>query len=30
VAAGRADLVRKMNQFAKKHFRREAAFLFSH
>jgi hypothetical protein len=27
---GRADLVRKMNQFAKEHFRRDAAFLFSH
>jgi hypothetical protein len=26
----RADLVRKMNQFAKKPFRRDAAFLFSH
>ena len=28
--AHRADLVRNMNQFAKKHFFRDAAFLFSH
>ena len=29
-APDRADLVRNMNQFAKKHFLRDAAFLFSH